>query len=432
MSTCACNWTVLVSHLAFVTIGEDIDDGRTAVFEEVRLGCKVLLEKICTPDVWLTTVELRSNMEGLDICVTELDNITEDVFDNDGTSELVLTNDISVLFIVDETRLVNKDDVGIGEIAFDSVEFPGWWVDGKITMLLVTKELVLADDVKFSTKVVFGGSKIKLDEEAKKVLFDVMDERFELVVDITVDKLVWLAALVISSDVLATGIKLLGTTVTDTVAWVININEDTFGIEEFNFAVDIAGKVDWSVVRTDGKLDEILTDVTRVLLLKDAVSEDAVTAMEMFPWDAEGTIVEEITAWLVFSVIIVSELKIDLFCDDTMVDLLGEEALSIKDSVLVTNVEFRDGVWLSDIVIVLLAETMFVGRDAEELFSVSRSFEEVKILVMLVFILTALEDLNTVALSNWLDVVKLTLTLGDRIIVLFGKILEVVKLMLTL
>lgn len=371
-------------------------------------------------------------MEGLDICVTELDNITEDVLDNDGTSELVLTNDISVLFIVDETRLVNKDDVGIGEVAFDSVEFPGWGVDGKITMLLVTKALVLADDVKFSTKVVFGESKIKLDEEAKKVLFDVMDERFELVVDITVDKLVWLAALVISSDVLATGIKLLGTTVTDAVAWVINVNEDTFGIEEFNFAVDVAGKVDWSVVRTDGKLDEILTDVTKVLLLKDAVSEDALTAIEMFPWDAEGTVVEEITAWLVFSVIIVSELKIDLFCDDTMVDLLGEEALSIKDSVLVTNVEFRDGVWLSDIVIVLLAETMFVGRDAEELFSVSRSFEEVKILVMLVFILTALEDLNTVALSNWLDVVKLTLTLGDRIIVLFGKILEVVKLMLTL
>lgn len=378
-------------------------------------------------------------MEGLDICVAELDNITEDVLDNDGTSELVLTNDISVLFIVDETRLVNKDDVGIGEIAFDSVEFPGWGVDGKITMLLVTKELVLADDVKFSTKVVFGGSKIKLDEEAKKVLFDVMDERFELVVDITVDKLVWLAALVISSDVLATGIKLLGTTVTDAVAWVINIDEDTFGIEEFNFAVDVAGKVDWSVVRTDGKLDEILTDVTRMLLLKDAVSEDALTAMEMFPWDTEGTVVEEITAWLVFSVIIVSELKIDLFCDDTMVDLLGEEALSVKDregtlvnAVLVTNVEFRDGVWLSDIVIVLLAEMMFVGRDAEELFTVNRSFEEVKILVMLVFILTALEDLNTVALSNWLDVVKLTLTLGDRIIVLFGKILEVAKLMLTL
>ena len=378
-------------------------------------------------------------MEGLDICVTELDNITEDVLDNDGTSELVLTNDISVLFIVDETRLVNKDDVGIGEVAFDSVEFPGWGVDGKITMLLVTKELVLADDFKYSTKVVFGGSKIKLDEEAKKVLFDVMDERFELVVDITVDKLVSLAALVISSDVLATDIKLLGTTVTDTVAWVINVNEDTFGIEEFNFAVDVAGKVDWSIVRTDGKLDEILTDVTRVLLLKDAVSEDALTAMEMFPWDTEGTVVEEITAWLVFSVIIVSELKIDLFCDDTMVDLLGEEALSVKDgegtlvnAVLVTNVEFRDGVWLSDIVIVLLVEMMFVGRDAEELFTVNRSFEEVKILVMLVFILTALEDLNTVALSNWLDVVKLTLTLGDRIIVLFGKILEVVKLMLTL
>lgn len=63
-------------------------------------------------------------MEGLDICVTELDNITEDVLDNDGTSELVLTNDILVLFIV-EMRLVNKDDVGIGEVAFDSVEFPG-------------------------------------------------------------------------------------------------------------------------------------------------------------------------------------------------------------------------------------------------------------------------------------------------------------------
>ena len=89
------------------------------------MGCKVLLEKICTPDVWLAIVELRSNMEGLDICVAELDNITEDVLDNDGTSELVLTNDISVLFIVDETRLVNKDDVGIGEVAFDSVEFPG-------------------------------------------------------------------------------------------------------------------------------------------------------------------------------------------------------------------------------------------------------------------------------------------------------------------
>ena len=33
-----------------------------------------------------------------------------------------------------------------------------------------------------------------------------------------------------------------------------------------------------------------------MLLLKDAVSEDALTAMEMFPWDTEGTVVEEITA----------------------------------------------------------------------------------------------------------------------------------------
>lgn len=55
-------------------------------------------------------------------------------------------------------------------------------------MLLVTEELVLADDVKFSTKVVFGGSKIKLDEkEAKKVLFDVKDEKLGPLMELTVD-----------------------------------------------------------------------------------------------------------------------------------------------------------------------------------------------------------------------------------------------------
>lgn len=432
MFICVCNWIVFVFYFVFVIIGEDIDDGRIVVFEEVRLGCKVLFVKICILDVWLIIVEFRSNMEGFDICVIELDNIIEDVFDNDGISEFVLINDILVLFIVDEMRFVNKDDVGIGEVVFDLVEFFGWGVDGKIIMLFVIKEFVLVDDVKFLIKVVFGGSKIKFDEEFKKVFFDVMDERFELVVDIIVDKFVWLVVFVISSDVLVIGIKLFGIIVIDVVVWVINIDEDIFGIEEFNFVVDVVGKVDWSVVRIDGKFDEILIDVIRVFLLKDVVSEDVFIVMEMFFWDVEGIIVEEIIVWFVFSVIIVSEFKIDLFCDDIMVDLLGEEVLSIKDSVFVINVEFRDGVWFFDIVIVLLVEMMFVGRDVEELFIVSRSFEEVKIFVMLVFILIVFEDLNVVVLSNWFDVVKLIFIFGDKIIVLFGKIFEVVKLIFIL
>ena len=57
-------------------------------------------------------------------------------------------------------------------------------------MELVTKELVLADDVTFSTKVVFGVSKMKLDDkEVEKVLFDGMDERVDALL-LTADKLV--------------------------------------------------------------------------------------------------------------------------------------------------------------------------------------------------------------------------------------------------
>lgn len=114
-----------VTSLALVTISEDINDGGKAVFEDARLGCKVLLERIWTPDVWLTVVELNTNMEELDTCVSELDSIAEDVLDNDGTSERVLTVDISVLLNVDITGLVNRDDGSISEVAFDSVEFPG-------------------------------------------------------------------------------------------------------------------------------------------------------------------------------------------------------------------------------------------------------------------------------------------------------------------
>lgn len=114
-----------VTSLALVTISEDINDGGKAVVEDARLGCKVLLERIWTPDVWLTVVELNTNMEELDTCVSELDSIAEDVLDNDGTSERVLTVDISVLLNVDITGLVNRDDVCISEVAFDSVEFPG-------------------------------------------------------------------------------------------------------------------------------------------------------------------------------------------------------------------------------------------------------------------------------------------------------------------
>lgn len=114
-----------VTSLALVTISEDINDCGIAVVEDARLGCKVLLERIWTPDVWLTVVELNTNMEELDTCVSELDSIAEDVLDNDGTSERVLTVDISVLLNVDITGLVNRDDVSISEVAFDSVEFPG-------------------------------------------------------------------------------------------------------------------------------------------------------------------------------------------------------------------------------------------------------------------------------------------------------------------
>lgn len=114
-----------VTSLALVTISEEINDGGKAVVEDARLGCKVLLERIWTPDVWLTVVELNSNMEELDTCVSELDSITEDVLDSDGTNECVLTVDISVLLNVDITGLVNRDDGSISEVAFDSVEFPG-------------------------------------------------------------------------------------------------------------------------------------------------------------------------------------------------------------------------------------------------------------------------------------------------------------------
>ena len=57
-------------------------------------------------------------------------------------------------------------------------------------MELVTKELALADDVTFSTKVVFGVSKIKLDDtEVERVLFNGMDDRVDTLL-LTVDKLV--------------------------------------------------------------------------------------------------------------------------------------------------------------------------------------------------------------------------------------------------
>lgn len=110
-----------------------------------------------------------------------------------------------------------------------------------------------------------------------------------------------------------------------------------------------------------------------------------------------------------FFVIIVNELKIDPLCDDAILDLLGDEVLSVKDdegtlvsAVLVTNVEFSDGVRLSCISIVLLAEKMVVGLGVVELFiaDVSRGFEEVKKLVTPAVVFIVLEDWNTVVLSN--------------------------------
>lgn len=95
-----------------VVIGEDINNDRTAVVGEVRFGCKVTLEKVWTTDVALTVAEPDGNMEELDGCITELDSITAKVLNGDGTNELVLTKDISVLLIVGR----------INEVLFDTVE----------------------------------------------------------------------------------------------------------------------------------------------------------------------------------------------------------------------------------------------------------------------------------------------------------------------
>lgn len=48
------------------------------------------------------------------------------------------------------------------------------------------------------------------------------------------------------------------------------------------------------MVKADGTLDKRLKDVTKLVLLKDTVSEDAVIAKETLPSDTEGTIVEDI------------------------------------------------------------------------------------------------------------------------------------------
>lgn len=110
-----------------------------------------------------------------------------------------------------------------------------------------------------------------------------------------------------------------------------------------------------------------------------------------------------------FFVITVNELKIDPLRDDAILDLLGDEVLSVKDdegtpvnAVLVTNVEFSDGVRLSCIPIVPLAEKMVVGLGVVELFiaDVGRGFEEVKKLVSPTVVLIVSEDWNTVVLSN--------------------------------
>ena len=80
------------------------------------------VEKGWTTDVALTVEERDGNMEELDSCITELDIITAEVLNGDGTNELVLTKDISLLLIVGTTALINNDDVGIGEVLFDTVE----------------------------------------------------------------------------------------------------------------------------------------------------------------------------------------------------------------------------------------------------------------------------------------------------------------------
>ena len=108
-----------VSHLVkftLVAIGEDISNDRTGVVGEVRFGCKVAVEKVWTTDVALTVAEPDGNMEELDGCITELDSITAKVLNGDGTNELVLTKDISVLLIVGTTALVNNNDVGIDTV----------------------------------------------------------------------------------------------------------------------------------------------------------------------------------------------------------------------------------------------------------------------------------------------------------------------------
>lgn len=124
--------------------------------------------------------------------IKELDSITLEKFSDDGTKELVLTTDLSVLLIVGTTDLTNDVDAGVSEVLFNKVVLSSCGVDDKTVRELVTKLLVTSDDATLSTEVVFRTRMTKLDEEEiEKVLVnltDEMDDKFEAL--LLIDKLV--------------------------------------------------------------------------------------------------------------------------------------------------------------------------------------------------------------------------------------------------
>lgn len=96
---------------------------------------------------------------------------------------------------------------------------------------------------------------------------------------------------------LTTVIKLLETAVILGVSCMVKVGEVTFGIDEFNCAMDelIVTEVDRNVVSTGEALDKRLGEETKAVLLKDKGTEELATAVELFLWDTEGILADEVT-----------------------------------------------------------------------------------------------------------------------------------------
>lgn len=114
---------LIASHLVkftLVTRGEAVSDDRTTAVVDVTFGCRVALVTFPTTDVTFTIEELDGDTKELDGRLKELDSTTLE-FSDEGTKELVVVKDVSVLLIVGKTELTNDVDVSIGEVLFNTV-----------------------------------------------------------------------------------------------------------------------------------------------------------------------------------------------------------------------------------------------------------------------------------------------------------------------